>query len=940
MVTQQLLLERESELARIRAALDAACAGVGTSIVIEGGAGIGKTALLDATRALAQERRMSVLGARGTELESDYPFGVVRQCLEPAVRAARADAHDALFSGAAALAAPILLDAPSDSNSVSFGVLHGLYWLVANLAMQDPLLLVLDDAHWADEPSLRFVAHLARRVESLPAALLIAARPVVSDDRPAVLAELVAEPSSELLTPGALGEPAVAELLREQGAGPVDASFARACRQASGGNPFLLAELARTLHDQGVPFTAAGAGRVGEITPPQVARATRARLARLGSAARAVAQATVVLGDDAPLDLMGELAGLERDEAARAADRLIEAGLLEPGHPLRFRHPLLRSAVAVSLTLSESEATHRRASDLLRQRGEPPERIAVHLLATTGTGASDDAQILRDAARRTVARGAPGAAVRLYLRLLEEPLEADERAAAMLALGHAEYSAGQMVTAAEHLEAAHRDARDPVARARALTLLLQAGSDRPALQELAEHIEPTIEQLGSRDREVALRLRAYGILIQRSGAPTNEEIEPFTQLPGDTPGEAVLLGHLIFRRISAGATAEEVAQLAERAARQVDALAEDGSTTTAFSGVALGLRWCDRLDLAERVLDRAIAISRRRGSTLDFANALGLRAEVQLRRGMLREAEADARAAVTVELEGWWGFARGLNPLLQTLVAQGRSEEAEQTLEAEIGNGALPDVPPMLGVMLTRARVWAALGEHQRALAEFDEALRRRAKWGGASPSWIGDLIGAAESHHALGHADDVAALLAQARDLAARWGTPAGLAQVLRAEALIGRDGDRTELLRRAVTLLGDSPARLELAQTLVDLGGVLRRAGQRIDSREPLRQGYDLANRCGAEALAEHARQELAASGLRIRRQRLTGAESLTPSERRIADMAADSASNAEIAQALFVTVKTIEMHLTHIYRKLDISGRNELAGALSEPATAPQP
>ena len=122
-----------------------------------------------------------------------------------------------------------------------------------------------------------------------------------------------------------------------------------------------------------------------------------------------------------------------------------------------------------------------------------------------------------------------------------------------------------------------------------------------------------------------------------------------------------------------------------------------------------------------------------------------------------------------------------------------------------------------------------------------------------------------------------------------------------------------------------------------------MLRRAGQRSDSREPPRQGYELANGCGAEALAEHARQELAASGIRIRRQRLTGAESLAPSERRIADIAAEGASNAEIAQALFVTVKTIETietHLTHIYRKLDISGRSELAGALSAPATAPQP
>ncbi len=883
---------------------------------------------------------MAVLDARGTELESDYPFGVVRQCLEPALRATSDTARDAAFSGAAALAAPVLLDAPSETDSVSFGVLHGLYWLVANLAEEAPLLFVVDDAHWADEPSLRFLAHLARRVDSVSTALLVAARPVdPSDERPAVLGELLAEPGSELLTPRALGGDAVAELLGEYACGPVDDAFASACRHASGGNPFLLAELARTLREQGVPFTADGAGRVGQITPPQVARTTRARLVRLGPAARSLAQATVVLGDTAPLELAGELGGLERHDAGLAADRLIEAGLFEPGRRLRFRHPLLRSAVAVSLTLSESEAAHRRAADLLRERGEPPERVAVHLLATTATGDPEDARILRDAARRAVARGAPAAAVRLYVRLLEEPLDADERASDLLDLGRAEYVAGQVVTAAEHLEAAYADARDPVVRARALTLLFQAASDRPAIHMLAEHIEPTIEQLGARDREVALRLRAYGILIQRPDAPGDAEIEPWTALPGDTPGEAVLLGHLIFRRISVGATAVEVAQLAERAARQVDALAEDGSTTTAFSGVALGLRWCDRLELAEQVLDRAIAIARRRGSMLDFANALGLRAEVHVRRGMLREAEADARAAVAVELEGWWGFARGVNPLLQLLLGQGRLDEARETLEAEIGGHPLPDVPPMLGVMLTRARVWAALGEHARALAEFDEARRRRAKWGGTSPSWIGDLIGAAESHHVLGHTGEVVPLLVQARGLAEHWGTPGPLGQVLRAEAMIGDADDRTGRLHEAVALLEASPARLELARALVDLGGVLRRAGRRADSREPLRNGYDLASRCGAEALAEQARQELAASGIRVRRERLTGAESLTPSERRIADMAADGASNAEIAQALFVTVKTIEMHLTRIYRKLDLSGRSELARALSEPTAGTQ-
>jgi DNA-binding CsgD family transcriptional regulator len=883
---------------------------------------------------------MAVLAARGTELETDYPFGVVRQCLEPGLRAADRVDREASLTGAAALAAPVLLDTPSDSDAVSFGVLHGLYWLVANFADEGPLLLVVDDAQWVDEPSLRFMAYLARRIESLRATMIVAVRSEDSADAtPGVLAELVAEPSSEMLTLGALGEQAVAELLRAGADGPVDDRFASACFHASGGNPFLLAELARELRDQGVPFSAAGAGRVGEITPPQVARATRARLARLGGSARALAQAIVVLGGTAPLELAGELAGLEHSAAARAADRLIAAGLLEPERPLRFRHPLLRSAVAVSLTLSESDASHRRAAALLRERAEPPERIAVHLLATAASGDAQDIQSLRDAAQRATARGVPDAAVPVYLRLLQEPLEPGDRVATLLELGRAEYVAGQMISAIDHLQAAYRDACDPVVQARVLTLLLQASSDRPALQTLAELIEPTIAQIGPDHRELALHLRAYGLLIWRPDAPTDEEVAPLDELPGDTPGEAILLGHLIFRRVSAGATAAEVAQLAERAARQADALAENGITTTAFSGVVLGLRWCDRLQRAEQVLDRAIAIARRHGSMLDFANALGLRAEVHVRRGLLREAEADARAAVAVELEGRWGFARGVNGLLQSLLGQGRADEAARTLDAELGEGTLVDVPPMLSLMLTRARVWAACGDHRRALAEFDEAVRRRQKWGGVTPSWIGDLLVAAESHHALGQPDDAAPLLVQARTLADRWGTPGPLGQVFRAQAMLGSDGDRTELLREAIALLERSPARLELARALIDLGGALRRSGYRSDSRDPLRRGYELARSSGAEALAEHARQELAASGVRVQRQRLTGAESLTPSERRIADMAADGASNAEIAQALFVTVKTVEMHLTHIYRKLDISGRSELTRALGEPAVQPE-
>ena len=898
-------------------------------MVIEGEAGIGKTALLELAGVAAQQRGMRVLAARATELEIDYPFNVVRQCLEPVLHAADSATREELLAGAAALAEPVLLDWRGDQGAESLGVLHGLYWLVANLAQQQPLLLTIDDLHWADEPSLRFVAYLLRRVDSLPVTLALASRPAGNT---ALLAEVLADRGLDVLTPAPLDESAVAQLLRESADGPVDDRFARACRQASGGNPFLLSELVRALRAEGVPFTARGAERVGEITPPQVARVTRARLTRLDPSAQALARAVVVLGENAPLELACELAGIDRVIAAAAADELVDAGLLDSGRRLRFRHPLLRSAVDATLTLAERESSHRNAAELLRMRGAPPERVAVHLLMTAPSGDDADATTLREAATHTVERGAPAAAVPLFLRLLEEPRDARERAQVALELARAEYVAGLFPAATGHLEEAYRIAGDPSTRGAALALLLQASlSSVEVLASRAEEVPQAVEALRQDDRELALRLQAYAMLMRRTGTD-REQLATFGTLAGDTAGEAIVLAHLLLLRIRNGASAAEIATLAERAGRQVDALVEDGTSTTAFTAVVLGLRWSDRLDEAERILQRAIAVAQRRGSTTDFANAVGLRGEVYVRRGMLGEAEADARTAQATELEQGWRSPWRVTALLQSLVAQGRTGEAAEALDAELGNESLPNVPPMLALILTRAQVRAAVGDHAGAVAEFEEAVRRRQKWGGTAPSWIGDMLLAAESHESLGSREAAEALRAEARVLAAQWGTPGALGQVTRAEALFGGGGDRIDQLREAVALLERSPARLELARALVDLGAALRRDGHRRDARAPLRAGYELARECGAQALAEDARHQLAASGVRIRRASLTGAESLTPSERRIADMAADGNSNAEIAQALFVTVKTVEMHLTHIYRKLQIPGRSGLARALA--------
>jgi DNA-binding CsgD family transcriptional regulator len=300
------------------------------------------------------------------------------------------------------------------------------------------------------------------------------------------------------------------------------------------------------------------------------------------------------------------------------------------------------------------------------------------------------------------------------------------------------------------------------------------------------------------------------------------------------------------------------------------------------------------------------------------------------------DAESDARDSLATGIEKSWLFARGVKPLLQSLAGQGRTDEAEHIIEQEFDDGQLPNIPPMIGLVFARAEVMAAMGKHAAAIEAFDDAVRRGARWGGTSPSQIGDILIAARSHHALGDHEAARARITEADLLARRWGTPAALGQVLHAQAMVDADTDQLSALREAAAVLERSPARLELASALVDLGAACVATATAATSASRFREGYQLARICGAEPVATTARHELAASGIRVQREQLTGAGSLTPSERRIAHMAANGGSNADIAQSLFVTVKTVEMHLTNIYRKLEISGRAEIPLALEEPAT----
>jgi DNA-binding CsgD family transcriptional regulator len=926
------LLERAAELAQLDDALRAACSRTGATVLVEGPAGIGKTSLLSWTRRRAAARGMTVLHGSGSELERDYAMGLVRQTFEPELR--RHDDHDVLLAGAARLAARALFDVPDDEDPAPGGVLHGLYWLTANIADRAPVLLAIDDAHWADEPSLLFVAYLARRVESLAVALVVGTRPGEDATVAAVLDELRRAPATSIVEPAPLDVAGVDELLRAVQTGPVEREFAAACQEATGGNPFLLGELVRALRAGGVPFTAIHADRVTQVTPPTVTRSVRSTLARLDAAGQALAHAVAVLGDGVGLDLVAELADVPPAAATLAAAELARAGLLADAAPLRFRHPLLAGAVRAALSVSERTAAHGRAAALLRRRHSGAERVALQLMHTSPAGDSEVVAELRDAAARARRRGALSTAIALLRRALEEPPPQDARAEILLDLGRAEGAMGRSANAAAHLEEAHRRAVDPVLRGHVVLSLFNAvGGHLERLRELEPLIARARAEVATHDRELAMRLWA----IHQVATPSAElpDIQAGAlQLPGDTPGEALVLGHLVFPMLH-HATGAKVAEVAERAARQARPLLDEGAVALVMSAIYPGLFALDRLDELEELLAYAITAARRRGSSAEVSLAYGARAEVRRRAGRLSEAESDARIAVAAAGEAGWGGSgvTALAQLVGVLVDRGRSEEAAQELAATFPDRAtIPDSPATNFLFFERVRLRLSQARHAEAIDEFDEAARRfEPVFGTDSVQWTATCCAAAEAHAALGDRAAATALIERALVVARRWGIPGFIGQALHAKARIEDRDAAIETLREAVAHLERSPARLEHAKALVTLGAFQRRRGERVESREPLRAGYELANACGGDALAETARAELRVSGVRVRRETLSGADALTPSERRIAETAAAGSSNAEIAQALFLTAKTVEMHLTSAYRKLDIRSRRDLSAAL---------
>ena len=396
------LVDREREIEAIDRLLARADHQAG-GLLVEGPPGIGKSKLLALARRRAKGLR--VVSARGSEIERDIPFAVVRQLLEPVLHAASDEERAELLAGAGSLAERALIDPDTDQDASAEPVsatLHGLYWFTANLVSRAPVLMIIDDVQWADVASLRWLAYLAQRIDGLNLLLLLAARPRQSDSDEQLWDALDGVPEFEIIRPRGLTLDGVARLTQDVLSVTPAPEFVVACQQLTRGNPFLIRELLGELAAGGVAPTAANVPVVERQTSRTVSRAALGRLRRLPPECRAVADAVVVAGDRCELPLAAAIAGLDEDTASHAADALAEAFILDPGRPLDFVHPLVRSSVYADMGVAERNALHRRAAGSLTAIGAPVERIALHLLAERTEG--------RRRERRDPAAGSPAGA--------------------------------------------------------------------------------------------------------------------------------------------------------------------------------------------------------------------------------------------------------------------------------------------------------------------------------------------------------------------------------------------------------------------------------------------------------------------------------------------------------------------------------------------------
>ncbi|MET9221984.1 AAA family ATPase [Streptomyces sp. NPDC003300] len=965
---RRALLERDAELVAVDEALsdltglgaddDAGTdAGIaarpaerhGGLIAFAASAGLGKTTLLTEVRRRAAERGCTVLSARGGDQEQQVAFHVARQLLQPQLVGAPETEIRARLGSWYGIVGPALgLCTAEGAAPDPQGLRDGLDWVLTHIAVQRaPVVLVLDDAHWADPQSLNWLAAFAPRADELALLIVVAYRP---DELPPGAESFRGLPGRAGHRPIGL-EPltatAIRHLIRESVGAHADEAFCRECWAVTAGNPFEAVELAEKVRDRGLRPDESSAHLLRDLAAAAKGSGLIARLERLGPSTVRLAWAAAVLGTEISPTLAATVAGLGREEAADCADRLRDARIVTGSGTLEFVHPLIATAVYRAIPDAVRVALHGQAAWSVVDEGLGPAAAARHLLETHPEGDPWVVAQLRAAARETLRAGAPEAA-RAYLgRALREPPPPEDRAAVLYELGSASQLLEPSVTV-NHLRAALEEPiTDPELRDGIVFRLSQSLAHSDRLGEAADvvaHAARTATGARTRLRMQAEQFMWDAFRADEPDSPSRSRrlARLADRLTGRDLTERYIIG---LRAWDATLRGEPTTTVLRHAGRALDGglpWANEGWGFEVPVLVAMTYMYADQPGRAEELFTTGIAGFERhgwRGAHLSFGYLL--LGYLRYRRGRLAEAEDFARDGLRLaERVGrgtpvqWYSVA----VLIEILLARGRTEEAVALAAAYDFREPFPAAVTFPDAQAVHGELLLAQGRYKEAVAELTGVGGRLDPRGMRNPAWSPWQL-----HLALAEAHDTperaraTALDAVAR--ARQFGAASAVGHALRVAAEVTGGPDGLKLLEESVDRLEESPSAHQLACSLVAHGAALRRAGQPERAAEQLHRGLDTARTCGADGLADRAGQELELAGLRPRHPHSADSDALTAREHAAALRAAQSEDHRRIAAALGTGERDVVRTLNAVYRKLgtDPTGLPE---ALRKIPTAPAP
>jgi DNA-binding CsgD family transcriptional regulator len=908
------LYERTDEMKQLAEVLTSARSGAGQACVIEATAGAGKSRLLDECAQTARDQGMVVLRARSSELTRGFSFGTARNLFETYLIRAGEAVREELLSGSGGSAEAVFAQDRCRVNELE--AVHALYWLAANVAARHPTAILVDDVSSADDCSLQFLSYLVERLGEMPIALVVSIREGDPGANSPHIDHLRQRSTAPPICPSSFTEKAVEALLEGVLSGHRhDEDVVRKVYSWTAGNPFLTVAVADAIRAGDDPDV---------MVPESIRRRVARRLANLTPAANELVHAASILGGHADIRDATSLAGLTSDRALAASAELIASGFLAAALPLTFNQPIVASAVYSVIPPVERRMFHAQAAQILDARHFAPEVIAYHLLQAGPVGDAWATAALREAARAAARRGAPDVALG-YLEHIVHFVSASELHPDVLVdLGLAEAAVGDPVSL-NRFDQALGLSDDPSEVARALYAQGQtlyqfgryaqaAASFRQGALVVAEGDEPARREFeaGARSAEIHL-------------FPAHAGPAEATSVGGGVDHELLAVEALRQAFISPPVTG--AAGLAVRVLENGASPAAGGPPNKATALAILALLMCGRLGEASDAADAAVRSCHERGASLAHAEASVVRAMVSYARGRVGAAAGDAEVAVTVlRRHRHPNVQIALAVLTHCMIERGEVDEAERLWDGEAEE--LADTPAMNAyVRLARARLHLTRRDYNAARRDLDAVQDALGEETAVNPTLLPWRSIAGVLANSCGDEKRSRDLFREEVGLARTFASPTALGIALSRRATTEHGERAVDSFREAITVLGATDARLELARAHAGLGRGLRRSGQRIRAREHLQTAMDIALGCGASGLVAQIREELTVAGGRPRRRAMTGVDSLTETELRVANLAAAGLSNREVAARTFVSCNTIAWHLRNIYRKLHVESRLEL-------------